>query len=576
MELGIADLKPFLPGLEDALDDDAISELMINGPGAVFVERAGRMAALAVPALTAEVVARAAIQIARPLRLDPATTPIIDARLADGSRDAICSPPAAPSAAITIRRFGGRAFTIGADGERVAPAAVAAASGAALRSGRNVLISGGTGSGKTTLLNALVSLLPAGGRVISIEDTLELRRVRGADHPRPGGGGPRRGRSPGGRGSGSCPTTSRAAATTAAGTRCTSRSRGWRRATPTRAGAATARSRRPAATCARARRGRRSSTSSGAAGGRPATRPAGAGVGRAGPSARQAAPRLQRRAGRGPPAPVARGRRRRPGSGTSAPRRCCATAACGSTTRPATGPVTGWRTTGSCSRNGASSRRSRATHTPCRTSWATPPGTPARLNRDTLVEHDGLGSESSAREELRAEIAAMMAGERLGVGHEPRHGNAYVDSWLQALRNDRGRSARRPSTRSAWRTEWSPASGTGRRSTPSRPGANVRRRSGARRRLPPGDGAPAARPGGGGPALGRDRARRGRRGPADGPAGLSSPRSSLRGIQAGPDGVLDAVTAPMVRCRAMATRMCSEDSGPTRLKSGVAPAEESW
>ena len=56
--------------------------------------------------------ARAAIQIARPLRLDPATTPIIDARLADGSRVAICGPPAAPSAAIRIRRFGGRAFTI--------------------------------------------------------------------------------------------------------------------------------------------------------------------------------------------------------------------------------------------------------------------------------------------------------------------------------------------------------------------------------------------------------------------------------------------------------------------------------
>ncbi len=179
MELGIADLKPFLPGLEDALDDDAISELMINGPGAVFVERAGRMAALAVPALTAEVVARAAIQIARPLRLDPATTPIIDARLADGSRVAICGPPAAPSAAITIRRFGGRAFTIEeltASGSL--PAAVADGAGTALRSGRNLLISGGTGSGKTTLLNALVSLLPAEGRVLSIEDTLELRLRR--------------------------------------------------------------------------------------------------------------------------------------------------------------------------------------------------------------------------------------------------------------------------------------------------------------------------------------------------------------------------------------------------------------
>ena len=57
---------------------------------------------------SAEVVARAAIQIARPLGEDPATDPIIDARLADGSCVAVCSPPAVPTTAITIRRFGGR------------------------------------------------------------------------------------------------------------------------------------------------------------------------------------------------------------------------------------------------------------------------------------------------------------------------------------------------------------------------------------------------------------------------------------------------------------------------------------
>ncbi len=179
MELTIADLKPFLPGLEEALDDEAVSEVMINEPGTVFVERAGRMAALDAPALTAEAVARAAVQIARPLRKDPLAEPIIDARLADGSRVAICGPPAAPSAAITIRRFGGRAFTVDdltASGSL--PAAVLDETAAVLRNRRNMLISGGTGSGKTTLLNALVSLLPAEGRVISIEDTLELRLRR--------------------------------------------------------------------------------------------------------------------------------------------------------------------------------------------------------------------------------------------------------------------------------------------------------------------------------------------------------------------------------------------------------------
>ena len=179
MELGIADLKPFLPGLEAVLDDEEVSEVMVNGPGAVFVERAGRVAPLPAARLDAEAISRAAVQIARPLGRDPLAEPIIDARLADGSRVAICGPPATPRAAITIRRFGGRAFTIDeltAAGSL--PDAVVEAVAAVLGRERNVLISGGTGSGKTTLLNALVSLLPAEGRVVSIEDTLELRLRR--------------------------------------------------------------------------------------------------------------------------------------------------------------------------------------------------------------------------------------------------------------------------------------------------------------------------------------------------------------------------------------------------------------
>ena len=52
------------------------------------------------------------------------------------------------------------------------------------------------------------------------------------------------------------------------------------------------------------------------------------------------------------------------------------------------------------------------------------------------MKHGGFGSEDYAREELRAEIAAMMTGEHLGVGHEPRHGTAYVSSWIKALEND--------------------------------------------------------------------------------------------------------------------------------------------
>ena len=59
-----------------------------------------------------------------------------------------------------------------------------------------------------------------------------------------------------------------------------------------------------------------------------------------------------------------------------------------------------------------------------------------RLNRPALVNHGGFGTETYAREELRAEIAAMMTGEQLGVGHEPRHGTAYVSSWIKAREND--------------------------------------------------------------------------------------------------------------------------------------------
>ena len=59
-----------------------------------------------------------------------------------------------------------------------------------------------------------------------------------------------------------------------------------------------------------------------------------------------------------------------------------------------------------------------------------------RLNRPTLTDHKGFGTPTYAREELRAEMAAMMSGERLGVGHEPRHGEAYVKSWIKAVEND--------------------------------------------------------------------------------------------------------------------------------------------
>ena len=173
---GMDYLRPFLPGLESVLEDEDVSEIMINGPGNVWIERAGVIRVHPAPDLDDAALYRAALQIARPLGLDPITHPILDARLDDGSRVAICVPPAAPSVAITIRRFGKRTYSP-QDLLRFGslPQEVLDAAQAALLNRHNILVSGGTGSGKTTLLNALVELLPEDDRIVSIEDTLELR-----------------------------------------------------------------------------------------------------------------------------------------------------------------------------------------------------------------------------------------------------------------------------------------------------------------------------------------------------------------------------------------------------------------
>ena len=111
MRDGLELLKPFLPGLEDVLEDPEVSEIMINGPHNVWIEGHGKLYSHEAPLLTAAALQRAAIHIARPLGLDPSTAPIVDARLEDGSRVAICVPPASPKVAITVRRFGKRSFS---------------------------------------------------------------------------------------------------------------------------------------------------------------------------------------------------------------------------------------------------------------------------------------------------------------------------------------------------------------------------------------------------------------------------------------------------------------------------------
>ena len=128
---GLELLKPFLPGLEEVLEDPEVSEIMINGPHNVWIEGHGKLYSHDAPLLNASTLNRAAIHIARPLGLDPATAPIVDARLEDGSRVAICVPPASPKVAITVRRFGKAGILGGGPGRTRGPPRDCAASGGA-------------------------------------------------------------------------------------------------------------------------------------------------------------------------------------------------------------------------------------------------------------------------------------------------------------------------------------------------------------------------------------------------------------------------------------------------------------
>jgi pilus assembly protein CpaF len=169
--------------LEDLLADPAVEEVMVNGPGPgrVYVERGGRLERAAVAFADEEELRNAIERILAPLgrRVDE-VSPMVDARLGDGSRVNVVVPPlAVDGPALSIRRFGARRpgpqelVELGTLSE-----AQRARLQAAVRSRRSILISGGTGSGKTTLLNALSGYVGAGERVVTIEDAAELRLRR--------------------------------------------------------------------------------------------------------------------------------------------------------------------------------------------------------------------------------------------------------------------------------------------------------------------------------------------------------------------------------------------------------------
>ncbi|CAN5839323.1 hypothetical protein BH23ACT1_BH23ACT1_13080 [soil metagenome] len=158
--------------LDPLLADPEVSEVMVNGPGPVWVERRGRLERVETNLDTATI-ERLIERVVGPLglRIDR-SSPLVDARLPDGSRvNAVVPPLAVDGPCLTIRRFGARRLTLA----EVCPPGVAELLAWAVRSRANVLVSGGTGAGKTTLLNALGAEIPAGERVVTIEDAAELR-----------------------------------------------------------------------------------------------------------------------------------------------------------------------------------------------------------------------------------------------------------------------------------------------------------------------------------------------------------------------------------------------------------------
>ena len=169
--LGLGPIEPFLA-------DPEVTEIMVNGDDSIYVERAGRLYLTESRYVATEqlrqVIERIVAAVGR--RIDE-SSPMVDARLPDGSRvNAIIPPLSVDGPVLTIRKFSKRAFTaldliqMGTLDERSSEFL-----DACVRGKRNVLISGGTGTGKTTLLNVVSGFIPGDERIVTIEDAVELR-----------------------------------------------------------------------------------------------------------------------------------------------------------------------------------------------------------------------------------------------------------------------------------------------------------------------------------------------------------------------------------------------------------------
>jgi pilus assembly protein CpaF len=164
--------------LEPLLNDETITEVMVNGPKQVWIERKGQLVESGVTFMDDEHVLRVANRIVAPLgRRFDRKWPMVDARLPDGSRvNIIAQPCALQGTTITIRKFSKSPLTVeNLVGYGTLTPDMADFLRACVRGKLNMVVSGGTGSGKTTLLNVLSSFIPDHERIITIEDAAELR-----------------------------------------------------------------------------------------------------------------------------------------------------------------------------------------------------------------------------------------------------------------------------------------------------------------------------------------------------------------------------------------------------------------
>jgi len=177
VEILIADMLGLGP-IEPLIEDETVTDIMVNGPKQVYVERRGKLELTDVRFRDDDHVMNVATKIVTRIgrRIDE-SQPLVDARLADGSRVNIITPPLAiDGPSISIRKFSKKTITLDvmAGQANISPQ-MATFLKIAARCRLNILISGGTGSGKTTLLNALSRLIDSAERTVTIEDAAELQ-----------------------------------------------------------------------------------------------------------------------------------------------------------------------------------------------------------------------------------------------------------------------------------------------------------------------------------------------------------------------------------------------------------------